>query len=92
MDNPPFDMVIDKQTLKIRKEGVSLTVTDDIKIPVVGIVLARRIVSEERNAHIGIRSTLSDRLHHGKQHGNHQADRIQKPSHLNVIYGMDAPT
>ena len=71
---------------------MSFIVTDDIKIPVVGIVLASRKVSEERNAHIGIRSTLGDRLYRGKQHGNHQADRKQKPSHLNVIYGMDAPT
>ena len=92
MDNSPVHLVEYQESFEVRKEGTPLAVTENVKVTVVGIVLAGRVVPEERNAHIGIPSILGDSLHRDKRRGGHQTDMIQKPSHLNFIYGMEAPT
>ena len=85
MDNPPRNVVIDEQAFEIGEESTAFIVTENVKIAVVGIVLASRIVPEERNAHIGVPAILGGGLHREQQHGGHQTDMIQKLSHLNVI-------
>ena len=83
MNDPPLHVVVHEKSFEIGKEGMPLTVTEDVKVTVVGIVLAGRVVSEERNAHVG--SVLSGSLHRAKRHGDYPTDMIQKLSHLNVI-------
>ena len=90
MDNPPLDIVIDQQAFKIRKERMPFTVADHVEVAVVGIVLAGRIVLEERYAHVS--AVLRDGRDREQQRGGHQDDIIRYPSHLNVIYGMATPT
>ena len=77
MDNPPFYIVIDQKALEIREEGVPLTVTDYVEVAVVGIVLAGRVVLEERHAHIGVSAMLRNGRHREKHHGDRQHDMIR---------------
>ena len=84
--NPPLYVVVDEKSLEVGKEDMTFLVTEDIEVTVVGIVLTGRVVSEERNAHIGgIDSILRASLHREKHHGRQASDMIQKLSHLNVI-------
>ena len=77
MDNTPFHIVIDQETFEVRKEGMPLAVTDYVEVAVVGIVLAGRIVLEERHAHIGVSAVLRDGRHREEQRGDRQHDMIR---------------
>ena len=77
MDNPPFYVVIDQQTFEIRKEGMPFTVTEYVEVAVVGIVLAGRVVLEERHAHIGVSAALRNGRHREEQRGDRQHDMIR---------------
>ena len=77
VDNSPMDMVIDQETFKVGKEGVAVFVAQDVEVTVVGIVLAGRVVLEERDPHIGIGCALGSSLHRAQQHGGHQTDMIR---------------
>ena len=63
MDHGPVNMVVHQETFKVGKEGVAFVVAEDIEVTVVGIVLSGRVVSEERDAHVGVRSALGGSLH-----------------------------
>ena len=77
MDNPPFDIVVDQQTLEVREESMPLTVADYVEVAVVGIVEAGRIVPEERDAHVGVGAALRDGRHREEQRGDRQHDMIR---------------
>ena len=84
MDNAPLDLVVYEKALEVGKEHPAFAIAEDIEVAVMGIVLAGRIVPEERNAHVGVFSALGGSRHRSKRRGGHKADMKQKLSHLNV--------
>ncbi len=77
MEDSPFHIVVNEEAFKVGKESMPLTVTEDVKVTVVGIVLTGRIVFEVRDAHIGIHPGLRGSLHRERRHGGHKTDMIR---------------